>query len=93
MSFKLITITHPYKSSTTEIESICQLFEAGLKILHLRKLDVTKKELREYLQNIPTQFHKRIVIHSNYSLLREFDLKGIHLTEKSRKRPLSKYYH
>ena len=83
MSFSLIVIT-PEKDSLREMETICTLFEIGLKLLHLRKPTYTKNEVREYLQKIPNQFHKRIVLHDHYELIEEFDLKGAHLTEKTK---------
>src|ERR1700757_3897381 len=84
MSFKLIVIT-PEKTSSREIALVTSLFENGLQLLHVRKPQATENELRDYLKQIPKRFYKRIVIHSNYKLAKEFDLKGIHLTEKARK--------
>jgi thiamine-phosphate pyrophosphorylase len=83
MGFELIVITleqnHP-----KEIETITSLFELGLQRLHVRKPNANTEELREYIQCIPKHFHKIIVIHSHYELTKEFNLKGIHLTEKAR---------
>jgi len=55
------------------------------EIVHLRKPNASINELRAYLKHIPKQFHKRIIVHSHYKLVKEFDLKGIHLSEKTRK--------
>lgn len=84
MSFELVVIT-PEKDFSKETEVICHLFKAGLKTLHVRKPNASLNELRGYIKNIPKTFHKRIVIHSHYNLTKEFKLKGIHLTEKTRK--------
>jgi len=83
MSFKIIVIT-PEKKQPKEFELITSLFESGLQILHIRKTKATEGELRDYLEQIPTKFYKKIVIHSHYKLAKEFNLKGIHLTEKAR---------
>src|SRR6185312_9640022 len=84
MSFKLIVIT-PEKDHPKEFELITLLFESGLQTLHLRKPQATENELRNYLKQIPKKFYKKIVIHSHYKLAKEFNLKGVHLTEKARK--------
>jgi thiamine-phosphate pyrophosphorylase len=84
MSFKLIVIT-PEQNYPKEIKLITSLFEQGLPLLHVRKPNAHADELREYIQSIPKQFHKKVVIHSHYKLAKEFNLKGIHLTEKVRK--------
>ena len=84
MSFKLIIIT-PEKNHSSEFGLIATLFENGLQLLHLRKPQATENELRDYLKQIPKKFYKKIVIHSHYKLVKEFNLKGAHLTEKARK--------
>lgn len=84
MSFEFIIIT-PEKEYPKETEVICNLFKAGLKKLHVRKPNASLNELRDYIKHIPKQFHKRIVVHSHYELTKEFNLKGIHLTEKTKK--------
>jgi thiamine-phosphate pyrophosphorylase len=75
-----------------ETKLICNLLNNGLQILHVRKPEFSKTELKNYLAGIPVNYHKKIVIHSHYSLLKEFNLKGIHLTEKSRKKKLPAYF-
>lgn len=88
MSFKLIILTAP-SSLKNEEKLICNLFDNGLLMLHVRKPNFSKNKLKNYISELPAKYHKRIVIHSHYSLLKEFNLKGIHLTEKSRKKKLS----
>jgi len=87
MSFKLIVISAPTQIST-ELSRICELFKEGLKILHVRKPGFSISELRNYIRGIPKKYHKRLVIHSHYALLKEFDLRGIHLPEKNRRKKL-----
>lgn len=87
MSFKLIVISAPMQVST-ELSHISALFKEGLKILHVRKPGFSISELRNYIQGIPKKYHKRLVIHSHYGLLKEFDLRGIHLPEKNRRKKL-----
>jgi len=83
MSFSLVVVT-PEQNHPKEIEIVTSLFEHGLQLLHVRKPNANRDELRGYIQHIPKQFHKRVLIHSHYELAKEFNLKGIHLTEKAR---------
>ena len=82
--FTLLVIT-PEINHPKEIEIITSLFKDGLRILHIRKPTFTEADLRKYLEGIPKKLYKKIVIHSHYKLVKEFSLKGIHLTEKARK--------
>jgi len=87
MSFKLIVIS-PSSHLKNELRDIRALFSRGLKILHVRKPGFSVDELRNFIQLIPKKYHKRLVIHSHYGLLKEFDLRGIHLPEKNRGKKL-----
>ena len=81
--FKIILLT-PESSSKSEIKNICKLFSIGLSTLHLRKPGFSEIQLRHYLLQIPKKYHNRIVLHTHYALVKEFNLKGAHLTEKER---------
>lgn len=84
MRFHLIVISSPV-TTEREIDHVLKLFENGLRFFHLRKPGMTEEMLRAYLRQIPQKYHSRIVIHSHYRLIHEFKLKGIHLTETSRR--------
>ncbi|MEM7108755.1 MAG: thiamine phosphate synthase [Bacteroidota bacterium] len=58
------------------------LFCEGLEAFHLRKKNYSEKRMREYIERIPAYFHNRIIIHSHYSLIREYGLYGAHFTKK-----------
>jgi thiamine-phosphate pyrophosphorylase len=83
-NFKLIVLT-PEKEIEGESESIAELFEAGMQLLHVRKPEFTIGEMRQLLNAIPSSFHPRIIVHSHYELQNDFNIKGIHLPEKIRK--------
>lgn len=83
-NFKLLIITSE-TGIPKETESIIQLFEEGLELLHIRKPSYPLEEIRSLIESIPSKFHSKIVIHSHYALLHEFSLKGLHLPEKIRK--------
>ena len=86
MNFEVIVIT-PEENYPKETKVTYNLFKVGLKTLHLRKPNASIEELRAYIRSIPKQFHTRIVLHTHYTLAKEFDIKGVHLTEKTRKQP------
>lgn len=70
-------------SNPTEIENefthVNTLFEGGLTHFHLRKPDFSEQEMEEYLKNIKPIYLKRVVLHSHHSLIKKYNLKGIHL--------------
>lgn len=84
-----IIVISPSKTEPDEVRIVTELFEHGLQTFHLRKPMMSTKDMRSYIESIPSHFHNRIVIHSHHQLLRKFTLKGIHLTRQHLKR---KYY-
>lgn len=77
---KLIVISPSKKTAEEETRIVTELFEHGLETFHLRKPEMRTREMRAYLEKIPSHFHNRIVIHTHHNLAGSFDLKGIHLT-------------
>jgi thiamine-phosphate pyrophosphorylase len=82
-NFKLIVITNE-TDIPGEDEKITGLFEAGLQTLHVRKYNLTRLEVINFLSRIPSKFHPGIVLHQHYDLLNKFNLKGVHLSENRR---------
>lgn len=68
-----------------EGELLNQLFEMGLPCLHLRKPQANEAACRTLLRQIKPQFYNRIVLHQQFELLETLGLKGIHLTESTRR--------
>ncbi|MCX2678867.1 thiamine phosphate synthase [Galbibacter sp. EGI 63066] len=79
--FIVITSESDLKNEITQIK---QLFVLGLEILHVRKPFFSKEEMRQWLNFFPKEIHRKIVLHQHHELVGEFELKGIHLTEKKR---------
>lgn len=75
----MLVLISPEKNVDHELELLTLFFEHGLEIYHLRKPDFTLEEQAKYLQEIPMQFHSKIVLHQHIDHLRIFDLKGQHL--------------
>lgn len=77
---KILLYTLPYRVSD-ETNKINKLFNEGLEELHIRKPLYSINQLRRFIKQIEVQYHSKIVIHNHYSLIREFDLKGIHVKQ------------
>ncbi|CAN5303446.1 thiamine phosphate synthase [soil metagenome] len=82
---KIIVIS-PSKNIENETQIVTELFEHGLQTYHLRKPSMSTQEMKNYLKEIPTHFHNRIIIHSHHGLVKKFSLKGIHLTRMHQKK-------
>jgi len=59
------------------------LMDDAIDFFHLRKPDFDYTQMKEFLNQIDTDLHYKIVIHSHYSLIGEFDLAGINLNRKA----------
>ena len=62
---KLIVISNPTPLGN-EQEIVCSLFEAGLKCFHVYKPLFSKEEIQNYIQEIPSMYHNKILLHSEY---------------------------
>ncbi len=79
MEFILITQS---VTSANEIALIKSFFDAGLQTLHVRKPELDKNALLEFLQEFNTEHLRKIVIHQHYDLAPTMILKGLHFTER-----------
>src|SRR5687768_170882 len=71
-----------------EAQILTGLFEAGLQVLHLRKPEMSTREMTKLIEDIPQKYRSRIVIHSHYELAFKLNLRGIHVNKRKRKRKL-----
>ena len=71
-----------------EITQIIRLFENGLQTLHIRKPKWSTKDISLFIESIPQEYHRKIVIHGHYKLAVKYKLKGIHLHRKHRNNKL-----
>lgn len=81
----MIVVIAPEEDLHNEIVILNQLFEAGLAYFHLRKPMKNFREHCDYIQQIDSRFHNKIVVHDHHELINEFNLKGIHFQEQKRK--------
>lgn len=80
---RIIVLSNEVESKE-EINIVVQLFEAGLCRFHLRKPKFEQTKYNDWLTKLPRKYHNRIVLHDHYVLAKEFNLAGVHLTERSR---------
>ncbi len=80
---KTVVITTPHFFDK-ETDYCNQLFDNGLEVLHLRKPDADADLLRHFIKAIDVNYRNRIVLHSHYDLVDKWNLKGIHLTSKTK---------
>ena len=74
---KIILITPPKKASN-EVETITQLFEHGLDLVHIRKPKWSDEDLENYVQSVPNIFWKKVALHRSIPLAIKHHLGGIH---------------
>jgi thiamine-phosphate pyrophosphorylase len=72
-----------------EIQTIVKLFELGLDMLHLRKPNFNERKMEKLIEEIPSTYYDRIVLHGHYSLTSKYKLKGIHMRKSHRSSSLS----
>lgn len=82
-AFDIILIS-PEEDHPEEWSLLTAFFEAGLETFHLRKPHASKSEIKNYLNNIPKEFHHRIMLHQHHDLIDEFNLKGLHFPANKR---------
>lgn len=61
-----------------EIQDVITILATNIVAFHLRKPNASKEEIRLFLQQIPIEFHIKIVLHQHIELLKEFSLKGFY---------------
>src|SRR5580693_580545 len=88
---KLIVISSS-KTLANETQILTSFFEQGLQTLHLNKPKYSTPKLAKLIRSIPEKYHNRIIIHSHHNLLLKFDLKGVHLTKKHKKKKIRTWF-
>ena len=75
---KLVVFTNPYDIKF-ETERINQMFSEGLDELHIRKPKCDRATFKKFISQIERQYHHKIVLHSHFSLVNNFNIQKIHL--------------
>ena len=79
----MIVLTNP-TSVAKEIDIIHGLFDEGLAILHIRKNEISKKLMKDFINSIDPKHHDKLVLCSHYILADSFNIKGLHLNSQKR---------
>lgn len=83
---KWIVITSP-NFLQGEATFIPRLFDHGVDLLHLRKPGASMEAFRQLLDEIPHEWHNRIVLHSHFELASMYNLHGVHLNHRCPQAP------
>jgi thiamine-phosphate pyrophosphorylase len=70
----------------SETVHVVEMFKNGLDVFHVRKPGFSESLFEEYIQHIPEKYHPQLVIHSYHHLITKYNLKGIHITKRHKKR-------
>lgn len=76
-----ILLTYP-ETLPHETLLLNNLMEGDWDFLHIRKPDYSRDEMINFLELIPNH-HDKVILHSHFELLREFDVAGININRKT----------
>ena len=83
-----IIITLPYFFEG-EAQKIASFLEEGIAdLVHIRKPGESEADVERLIQQIPQQYHSRLVIHGHHSLAVKYALHGIHLNGHTTSAPV-----
>jgi len=72
----------------TEVEVLSYFFEKGIEFAVVRKSQNLERDIISLLNDIPQEYHNRIIVQNRFSLLKHFELNGILLSKKKPKAPV-----
>jgi len=80
---KRIIFSYPTEIENELTKVLELLMDNEIDFFHLRKPDFDYHQMKDYLNQIDEELHYKIVIHSHYGLISDFDLAGINLNRKA----------
>jgi thiamine-phosphate pyrophosphorylase len=78
----LISAEHFFKGETKIANQLLE--DCKFDIFHIRKPFSSESDILQYLKNIDNEYYNKIVLHSNYRYSLDFNLRGIHINNKSK---------
>lgn len=81
-SFLVIGLTSPaaWEDEREEAEALCAYLDSGaIDLFHIRKPDASAVYTERLLKSLPLNYFPRLVLHSHYQLLNDFDFDRVHL--------------
>lgn len=82
---RLIVIS-PSKVVENEHSLVSYMLDNGLPTYHLRKPGFSMEDMARYIEQFTDEQQKKIVLHSYHKLLLDYDLKGLHLSKRHKKK-------
>ncbi|MCW1964203.1 thiamine phosphate synthase [Chryseobacterium viscerum] len=86
----MILVITPELIAPNETDTINQMFQEGLGLLHIRKPWLSRNEMIEFITQIDEPFHSQLVLHTHYDLGKEFNISRFHFREIDRKEEVYK---
>ncbi|KMQ65952.1 thiamine phosphate pyrophosphorylase [Chryseobacterium sp. FH2] len=88
----MIIVITPEKITENETGIINELFHEGLDLLHIRKPFISSEEMMGFIQQINSEFHSQLVLHSHYGLTEDFKISRLHSRETDRQNGVFKSF-
>lgn len=87
---RFIVIT-PSDIVDKEYDLVSYMLKNGLPTLHIRKPSFTKEEMVNYIEHFSDEEQSKMVLHSHHKILLDYDMKGIHLSRRHRRKHFSSW--
>uniref|UniRef100_A0AB33J256 Thiamine phosphate synthase n=2 Tax=unclassified Prevotella TaxID=2638335 RepID=A0AB33J256_9BACT len=79
---RFIVITEP-QFVNNEAAVITRLLRWGVDFVHIRKPESAATDVENLIKAIPTEYHRRLVLHDHFDLFAHFTLHGLHLNRRN----------
>lgn len=66
-----------------EIAGVMAILSQDIYAFHIRKPGADKRAMAQYISQIPTEYHHKLMLHSHHSLIADFNIKGLHFTSQN----------
>ncbi|MCJ7933722.1 MAG: thiamine phosphate synthase [Chryseobacterium sp.] len=80
----MILVITPEVMVPDETEIINQMFQEGLDLLHIRKPQITRNEMSDFIRKIDSSFYPQLVLHTHSELGEDYGISRFHVREKDR---------
>ncbi|TZF93199.1 thiamine phosphate synthase [Chryseobacterium panacisoli] len=88
----MILVITPELIVPNETDTINEMFQEGLDLLHIRKPWITRNEMTEFITQIHETFYPQLVLHTHHDLGKEYPISRFHFREIDRKEEVYKCF-
>ncbi|MBB6371030.1 thiamine phosphate synthase [Chryseobacterium shigense] len=88
----MILVITPEITVRNETEIINEMFREGLDLLHIRKPNISREEIKNFLYRIDEKFYPQLVLHGYYDLGKDHGISRFHFRETDRNAGIYKSY-